>query len=451
MGRLFGTDGVRGIAGREVSCETAMKIGAAAASVLRSGNRNYPKILVGTDTRQSGKMLAAALSAGICSVGGDVLYADVIPTPAVAYLIVKYKASAGVVISASHNPAEYNGIKIFDGDGCKLADELEEKIEELIFSDAIQKAEACSVGTMINCGSAVEDYIAHLRSTALYSLDGMKLAIDCANGAASRTAKKLFTSLGATIDMLSDDPDGSNINDKCGSTDVSRLAEYVRTHGLDAGAAFDGDADRCICVDENGETVDGDAMMAVLALDMKERGRLTGGAVVGTIMTNFGFSRFCDENEIKFIQTKVGDRYVAEEMLLEGCTFGGEQSGHIIFRDFSTTGDGQLTALQLFSLMNRKNKKLSELASAMRRFPQFSHNLPATPSQKIAFLTDEAIKNAVSDAKETLGKSGRIVARPSGTEPLIRIMAEGEDEALVSSLLERTAKTIAERLETYGK
>lgn len=356
MGRLFGTDGVRGIAGSEVSCETAMKLGAAAASVLRPGKRDYPKIIVGTDTRQSGKMLAAAITAGICSVGGDVLNADVIPTPAVAYLIVKYKATAGIMISASHNPAEYNGIKIFDGDGRKLADELEERIEALVRDDNIAKAQGCGVGTVYNCETAAEDYISHLKSTALYSLDGLRLAVDCANGAASRTAKELFTSLGAKCTVLSGDPDGSNINDRCGSTDISALSEYVRKNHLDAGAAFDGDADRCICVDENGSVIDGDMMMAMLSLDMKERGRLSGNAVVGTIMTNFGFSRFCDENNIKFIQTKVGDRYVSEEMLLEGCCFGGEQSGHIIFSDHSTTGDGQLTAVQLFSLMKRKRK-----------------------------------------------------------------------------------------------
>lgn len=450
MRRLFGTDGVRGIAGSELSCETAMKIGAAVASVLHSGKRDYPKILVGIDTRASGKMLFSALAAGICSVGGDVLDVDVIPTPAVAYLIVKYKATAGIVISASHNPACYNGIKVFNGDGYKLADELEEQVEEIVFGDQPRLADPCEVGTIIPCKDAVSDYVSHIRSTALYSLEGLNIAVDCANGASSRTAKKLFqTSLGANCTVLSSNPDGTNINDKCGSTAPEALSLYVKKHGLDGGAAFDGDADRCIFVDENGEIIDGDMIMAMLALDMKARGKLAKNTVIGTIMTNFGFSRFCEENGIKFVQTKVGDRYVAEEMQLEDCCFGGEQSGHLIFRDFSTTGDGELTAVQLFSLMRRTGKKLSELSKAMKKYPQFSYNIQATPEQKIAFLTDEGIKAAVNEAKETLGTGGRIVARPSGTEPLIRIMAEGDDEALVKAQLDKTVKAVEEKIKLY--
>ena len=448
MGRLFGTDGVRGIANTELTVERAMEIGRAAAEVISDGCRRRPLFIVGADTRMSSSMIGCAVMAGICSRGADVIDLGVVPTPAVAYLVGKYKADAGVMISASHNPAEFNGIKIFGGEGYKLPDALEDKIEAIVLdgeSDG-KKPIGGEVGKVTKSDRAARDYIDHVKRSVLYSLDGMKVAIDCANGSASTTAAKLFEELGANATILHADPNGTNINDNCGSTHIDRLSKFVVEGGYDCGVAFDGDADRCLAVDENGKLVDGDQMMAICALDLQERGRLNGNAVVGTIMTNFGFGKFCDEHGIKFIATKVGDRYVLEEMLLEDYSFGGEQSGHIIFRDFATTGDGQLTACQLLSLIRRKGKKLSELASVMTCYPQTIVNLKVSAEGKLKFYTDPDIRDAMNDAKTELGSTGRLVVRPSGTEPLIRVMAEGEDMAQIEEITNRVANVIKERL-----
>ena len=448
MGRLFGTDGVRGIANTELTVERAMEIGRAAAEVISDGCRRRPLFIVGADTRMSSSMIGCAVMAGICSRGADVIDLGVVPTPAVAYLVGKYKADAGVMISASHNPAEFNGIKIFGGEGYKLPDALEDKIEAIVLdgeSDG-KKPIGGEVGKVTKADRAARDYIDHVKRSVLYSLDGMKVAIDCANGSASATAAKLFEELGANATILHADPNGTNINDNCGSTHIDRLSKFVVEGGYDCGVAFDGDADRCLAVDENGKLVDGDQMMAVCALDLQERGRLNGNAVVGTIMTNFGFGKFCDEHGIKFIATKVGDRYVLEEMLLEDYSFGGEQSGHIIFRDFATTGDGQLTACQLLSLIRRKGKKLSELASVMTCYPQTMVNLKVSAEGKLKFYTDPDIRDAMNEAKTELGSTGRLVVRPSGTEPLIRVMAEGEDMAQIEEITNRVANVIKERL-----
>lgn len=441
MGRLFGTDGVRGVANTELSCETAMQIGRAAAAVLADGCRRRPVFAVGCDTRTSSDMLSCALIAGLCSVGADVINLGVVPTPAVAFLVGKYKADAGVMISASHNSAEYNGIKIFSGDGFKLPDILEEQIEDIVLG---KRALPCvpqgdDVGKVTVSAGAVKDYCDHVKSTVLYSLDGLSVAVDCANGSASVTAAKIFDGLGADAHILNAEPNGQNINKDCGSTHMEALAKYVVENQLDAGVAFDGDADRCLCVDENGHFIDGDEIMAICALDLKERGRLAKDTVVGTIMTNFGFGRFCDENGIRFVSTKVGDRFVLEEMLIDDTVFGGEQSGHIIFRDFATTGDGQLTAAQLLSLMRRKKDKLSNLARVMKKCPQVAINITVSPEGKLHFYTDPEIKKVIEDAKTVLGEDGRVVVRPSGTEPLIRVMAEGDDRKLI----EKTAKDIA--------
>ena len=448
MGRLFGTDGVRGIANTELTVERAMEIGRAAAEVISDGCRRRPLFIVGADTRMSSSMIGCAVMAGICSRGADVIDLGVVPTPAVAYLVGKYKADAGVMISASHNPAEFNGIKIFGGEGYKLPDALEDKIEAIVLdgeSDG-KKPIGGEVGKVTKADRAARDYIDHVKRSVLYSLDGMKVAIDCANGSASTTAAKLFEELGANATILHADPNGTNINDNCGSTHIDRLSKFVVEGGYDCGVAFDGDADRCLAVDENGKLVDGDQMMAICALDLQERGRLNGNAVVGTIMTNFGFGKFCDEHGIKFIATKVGDRYVLEEMLLEDYSFGGEQSGHIIFRDFATTGDGQLTACQLLSLIRRKGKKLSELASVMTCYPQTIVNLKVSAEGKLKFYTDPDIRDAMNEAKTELGSTGRLVVRPSGTEPLIRVMAEGEDMAQIEEITNRVANVIKERL-----
>ncbi len=452
MGRLFGTDGVRGVANEFLTCERAMQIGRAAAMVLSSGRRrNAPTFLIGMDTRISSDMIASAIAAGLCSVGADVIDIGVVPTPAVAFLVGKYKANAGIMISASHNPAKFNGIKIFNEDGYKLPDELEERIESIVLDNqpAPKLVIGEDIGQITRCDTAAKDYVEYLRSTVLYSLDGLRVAVDCANGSASSTAEKLFSDLSADATLLFDKPDGININLGCGSTHMEYLQNYVLEHGLDAGIAFDGDADRCLCVDDKGNIIDGDMIMAVLALDMQERGKLIKNTVVGTILTNFGFAKFCEENDIRFVATKVGDRYVLEEMLLEDYYFGGEQSGHVIFRDFSTTGDGQLTAIQLLSYMRRSGKKLSELAGVMTRYPQISVNVEASAEAKLVFYTDPDIKEALEEAKKVLGKTGRLVVRPSGTEPLIRIMAEGEDSDLIAEIAEKTAETIKRRLKDF--
>lgn len=448
MGRLFGTDGVRGIANTTLTCKIAFDIGRAAASVLSDGCRRRQTFVIGSDTRASSDMLVAAVTAGLCSVGADVIQLGVIPTPAVAYLVGKYKADAGIMISASHNPAEFNGIKLFGGNGFKLPDMLEEKIEEHIFSASVTYPTPTGddIGRVTYAQYAADDYIRHVKSTAHLSLDGIKLAIDCANGAASATAPALFTSLGAEVHVIFDKPNGENINKACGSTHLETLSQYVKENGLDCGIAFDGDADRCLCVDENGETVDGDVIMAICALDLKSRGKLHGNTVVGTVMTNFGFERFCQENDLRFIATKVGDRYVLEEMLLGDYSFGGEQSGHIIFRDFATTGDGQLTATQLLVMLKRSEKKLSELSCVMTKYPQITLGVNVTAEGKIAFYTDKCISEKAELYKEELSGDGRILIRPSGTEPLIRIMVEGKNVEQINRIAKEMAELIQTRL-----
>ena len=442
MGRLFGTDGIRGIANQDLTCELATQLGRAAAKVLTNKSNHHPKVLIGKDTRLSSDMLENAMAAGLCSIGASVVTLGVVPTPAVAYLVEKYKADAGVMISASHNSFEYNGIKIFSGDGYKLPDDLEERIEDIILGKSDISHEfptEAGIGTVTRAENAVRDYIDHVKNTVHFSLNGLKIAIDTANGSASATAEALFTELGAEVVMLNDRPDGINVNQDCGSTHMEGLIEYVKTHEVDAGVAFDGDADRCLMVDEQGNFVDGDFIMAICAMDMKSRGKLAGNTVVGTIMTNLGFQRFCEENGMEFEATKVGDRYVLEEMLLDGYNFGGEQSGHVIFRDFATTGDGQLTACQLLSLMRRREAKLSSLATLMQRFPQTMLNIQVSPEGKLAFYTDHKVKAAIDKASETLGKDGRVIVRPSGTEPKIKVYVTsvGKDLAHASQITKR--------------
>lgn len=452
MGRLFGTDGVRGIANTFLTCEKAMEIGRAAAAVLSAGSHTQkPLVLVGYDTRLSSDMLASAISAGLCSVGANVLNIGVVPTPAVAYLIGLYNAQAGVMISASHNPAEFNGIKIFNSEGYKLADALEDRIESMVLdgTPAIELAAPTELGTVQYSTTAIQDYIDHICTTIPHDLSGLRVCMDCACGSASATARQLFTKLGADIHVLSDTPDGLNINKDCGSTHLEQLKKAVLEGHYDAGLAFDGDADRFLVIDELGNEIDGDMIMAILALDMKSRGTLAKNTVVGTIMTNFGFGKFCQENDINFVATKVGDRYVLEEMLLEGYCFGGEQSGHVIFKDFASTGDGQLTAVQLLAHMKRSGKKLSNLAKVMTRYPQHMVNIHVSPEGKLAFYTDDSVKAVLEDAKTQLGTTGRLVVRPSGTEPLIRIMTEGEDDEKVAALATTTAQKIEKILSVY--
>ena len=447
MGRLFGTDGIRGIANSFLSCELAVKVGRAAGTVLSDGSRRRLLFCVGSDTRISSDMLSFSIASGLCSVGVDVIILGVVPTPAVAYLVEKYKADAGIMISASHNPAEYNGIKIFSGDGYKIPDALEEQIETLVLDEELpENLSGTDIGKVTYANNAVRDYVEHLKSTVMNSLDGLNIAVDCANGSASVSAEMLFKELGANADILHNKPNGININRNCGSTHIELLREYVLSNKLDAGVAYDGDADRCICVDDKGNIVDGDFIMAICAKDMKSRGKLAKNAVVGTVMTNMGFGKFCKENDINFVATKVGDRFVLEEMLQEGYAFGGEQSGHVIFKDFASTGDGQLTSIQLLSLVKRSGQKLSELAEVMKRYPQCIINVTVSKDGKLAYYTDPQIKAAIEEAKKEFGDTGRIVVRPSGTEPLIRVMTEGEDRVLTESIAKRVSEVIQDRL-----
>ena len=447
MGRLFGTDGVRGIAGQDMTCELAMDLGRAAATVLTYGRRRRPLVVLGKDTRISSDMLGAALAAGLCSVGADVIDLGVVPTPAVAYLVMKYKADAGVMISASHNPYPFNGIKIFGGEGFKLPDELEDQIERLIGQGRWRLATGDALGQITHCATAVRDYVEHLKSTIPTSLDGLRIAVDCANGSASATAPALFAELGADAVIFSAAPDGVNINENCGSTHLKALQDYVRAHGeVQAGVAFDGDADRCLFVDANGSVVDGDFIMAVCGLDMLQRGKLRRATIVGTVLTNLGFAKFCEAHGIRFAATKVGDRYVLEEMELEGYNLGGEQSGHVIFRDFATTGDGQLTALQLLCLLKRCQKPLAELAAVMTRLPQVMENVQVSPEGKLEFYNSDAIKAAIREKKDLLGDEGRVLVRVSGTEPLIRVMVEGQNEAQIRRIAADLALLIKEEL-----
>lgn len=449
MGRLFGTDGARGVANSELTVELAVNIGKAAAMVLTgAGSSNRPKILIGKDTRLSSDMLEGALIAGLCSVGADVVLLGAVPTPAVAYLVKKYSADAGIMISASHNPFEFNGIKIFSGSGYKLPDSLEEEIEAIVLDGARPYPDPTGdgLGRVIYADNAAEDYISHIIETVPERLDGMKVAIDCSNGSASRTAKELFTRLGADCIMLADKPDGININKDCGSTHMEALQKFVKESDAELGIAFDGDADRCLACDENGEYIDGDFIIAICALDLHERGELKKDTVVGTVMANMGFGRFCKKNDISFIAANVGDRYVLEEMLKEGYNLGGEQSGHVIFLDYATTGDGQLTAAQLLSIIKRKGRPFSEVADIMKHYPQVLINVKVTAEGKKNFAADQEISAKISKVEAELGDEGRILVRMSGTEPLVRVMLEGADENEIRRIGEDVAEFIRNRI-----
>ena len=400
MGRLFGTDGARGVANSELTPELAMNIGRAAACVLTKENKRA-KILIGKDTRQSSDMLEAALAAGLCSVGADVLILGVVPTPAVAYLVKKYECDAGVMISASHNPCEFNGIKIFRGTGYKLPDEIENRIEAIILDGAEEPPVKIGgeVGKIAYCESAVNDYVSHILECKQADFTGMKIAFDCANGSSSATAEKLFSSLGIDGVYSANEPDGVNINAGCGSTHLESLQSLVKANGCELGFAFDGDADRMLAVDENGNTVDGDKIIAICAKYMKEEGTLKNDTAVVTVMSNMGFFKFCDENSIHCEKTAVGDRYVLENMLKNGYNIGGEQSGHIIFLDHSTTGDGQLSALMLLNVIKNTGKSLSALAAQMQVYPQVLVNVTVTAEGKAAYASDEVIKAKIEETE----------------------------------------------------
>ena len=433
MKKLFGTDGVRGIANTELTGELAYNLGRAGAYVLTKELAHIPCILVGMDTRISGDMLENALSAGICSVGAKVVSVGIIPTPAIAYLVKKYGMDAGVMISASHNPMEYNGIKFFDKDGYKLRDELEEDIESVLSSgmSGVPVPVGAEIGSKSYLEEALEDYVEFLTATTNVKLNGINVVLDCANGAAYKVAPLVLSSLGANVSIIHNEPDGLNINDNCGSTHIGDLQKFVRENNADIGFAFDGDADRCLAVDENGTLLDGDKLLSICGIDMKEKGTLKNNTIVGTVMSNLGFSLMGKLNGISIEQANVGDRYVLEKMTNGGYNLGGEQSGHIIFLDYNTTGDGVLTAVKMLSVLKESGKKASELASVMEVMPQVLVNAKVDNLKKNKYMDYPEIQSAIKDIETKFSSDGRVLIRTSGTEPLVRVMIEGKDKDLI--------------------
>lgn len=448
MGRLFGTDGVRGIANKELTPELAFNLGKAGAHVLKREN-NKPVVVIGKDTRISGDMLENALTAGILAVGGNVIKAGVIPTPAVAYLARYYNADAGIVISASHNTFEYNGIKFFNGDGYKLDDLLEEKIEDIIISsiDVNSHITGDKIGKCLEAAeNATELYADHLMSTVDFRLDGKKIVLDCANGASFRVAEMVYRRLGAEVTVIGNEPNGININDGCGSTHPEKMAKTVKRIGADIGLAFDGDADRLIVADELGNIIDGDRVIAICARMLKEQGRLAENRVTATVMSNIGFHKAMEASGIEVDVTGVGDRYVLEKMLETGCVIGGEQSGHIIFREHTTTGDGVLSSLQLMKALADGGKKLSQLAAEIEIFPQVLVNAKINNDYKKTYMNDAEIAAAIEKIEKDMAGRGRVLIRPSGTEPLVRVMLEGEDEKQLFDMAKELAGLIERKL-----
>lgn len=447
MGRLFGTDGVRGIANRDLSVELSTNIGVALAMVLRERNPGKPTVLVGKDTRASSDMIEAALVAGLCAGGANVVEIGVVPTPAVAYLVTREEAQAGVMISASHNPYHFNGIKVFGPKGFKLSDEEEAEIEDIVLDHTppFVFAAADQIGRVKQDDRLLHHYVRHLASTVKDDLCGLRVLVDCSNGSASATARELFGLLGVKADIINDTPDGLNVNRHCGSTHVEELCERVTAEGYDLAVAFDGDADRCLAVDEKGSVVNGDQMIALFAVDMKAKGTLKNNTAVVTIMSNFGFFKFAEQNGINTRTTKVGDRYVLEAMLEEGHSIGGEQSGHIIFTDYMTTGDGQLSAIQLLCALARSKKTLSQLCQVITIMPQVLLNVEATRDMKAAITESPELAKVMRRCEDELGDSGRVLLRPSGTEPLIRVMVEGENMVQIETI----AHTLADAITKY--
>lgn len=444
MARLFGTDGVRGVANEELTPMLAMQLGQAGACVLTREHDHKPTIMVGCDTRISGDMLANALMAGACSVGANCVYVGVIPTPAVAYLTKKYKVDAGVVISASHNPVEFNGIKFFDGNGFKLPDELEDEIEAMIKNgmQGVKFPIGSGVGKIKYRTDAREEYINHAMRAVNVDLTGLKMVVDCAEGASFYTSVETFRELGGEVVAIHNNPDGTNINANCGSTHMEELQARVVYEKADLGLAFDGDADRLIAVDENGKIVDGDQIMAIVGTHMKTQGKLKKNTIVATIMSNLGFFLMGEKNGIKIEQTKVGDRYVLERMREIGASLGGEQSGHIIFLDENTTGDGLLSALHLLQVLVETGKSLSELSKVMEVLPQALVNASVPNHKKESFMEYPEIAEAIRKLNERFDGEGRVLIRPSGTEPMVRVMIEGKDQKLIDSEAEKLAALI---------
>ena len=448
MSRLFGTDGVRGVANRELTCDLAFKLGQAGAYVLTNAVHKA-KILIARDTRISGTMLESAMVAGICSVGAQAVAAGVITTPAVALLTRQYDVDAGVMISASHNTLEYNGIKFFSKAGYKLSDELEERIERIILdgTETFPQPVGSDVGSRIHLANAGREYMDFLLSTGK-RMDGMKIVLDCANGAAYEIAPQVFRGMGATVLAYYNNPDGSNINEKCGSTHPERLQQLVVELGADVGFAFDGDADRLIAVDELGNLVDGDSIMGICAIHLKDKGQLKENTVVTTVMSNIGLDIALKAHGCRTVKTNVGDRYVLECMLREGYNLGGEQSGHIIFKDFNTTGDGILTAIQLLRVMKARDQRLSRLSAMIKKYPQVLVNAKIGDDKKEAYKDDPEIMQHIKMLEERFQGEGRVLIRPSGTEPLVRVMIEGKNKSELEVEAYKLVKLMEQRLGT---
>ncbi len=448
MGRLFGTDGARGVANQELTCEIAFKIGQAAAFVLTEQCHRKPKILIGKDTRISCDMLEAALAAGLCSVGAQVIELGIIPTPAVAYLTRRYEAEAGIMISASHNSAEYNGIKIFNANGYKLSDAIEERIEGIVLDNAeeIDMPTGDDVGTVKRAETAISDYTDFVKSITDCDLAGMRIAIDCANGASYKTAAKVISALGGEPFVIHNHPNGTNINLNCGSTHLGDLCSYVKNVGVDVGLAFDGDADRLLVVDEHGNVIDGDKIMLICAQYLKEHGMLRKDTLVITVMSNLGLVLKAEELGIKTVQTTVGDRYVLEEMLKSGYNLGGEASGHIIFLNHNTTGDGLVSALNILKILKLSGKTMSELAKIYDTMPQCIINAKVSNAKKKNFDKDEVILEEIRHLEEEFNGKGRVLVRASGTEPCVRVMIEGEDQKIITQKAKYLATIIEARL-----
>ena len=449
MGKLFGTDGIRGVVNAGLDADLAYKVGLAAATVLAKKKGGKPLVTIGKDSRISGDLLKGSLISGLCTAGADVLDLGTLPTPGVAWVTVDEGADAGIVISASHNPFEHNGIKIFNGKGFKLSDELEEKIEDIVLfgSNNVPMKTGADIGKVsYSAPKASEDYIDHLESTIDSTLGGLRILVDCANGAASATAARLFDRFSKLrTDVINADPDGVNINDQCGSTHMDALAAMVKAGHYDMGIAFDGDADRCLAVDELGNLIDGDQIMAACGLDMKSKGQLPGGTVVATVMSNLGFHIYAKEHGMELECTDVGDRNVLERMLEKGYALGGEQSGHMIFLEHATTGDGQLTALKILALLKESGKKASEVFSACPRYPQVLINIPVADNDvKKAAMASPLLAQAVQREEEALAGEGRVLVRPSGTEALMRVMVEAKTQEAAQETAQRLAGLIPE-------
>ena len=453
MRKYFGTDGIRRIANTELTPELVYKVAKAGAYVLSKHTDHTPTIFIGRDTRISGTLIESAMIAGFLSYGANVKTLGVMPTPAVAYLTRKFKADASVVISASHNTFEFNGVKYFSNKGMKIPDSLEEEIEEVMESGKLEELTASNdkIGVSENREDLLEEYVFFFRKIFEdkmldYLDDNFRVVIDTANGATSKVAPKVFKALGINCDVINDSPDGININKECGSTHIENLAKVVVEKGYNLGIAYDGDGDRCLCVDEKGNIMDGDIILAITSKYLKEEGRLKNDTIVATVMSNLGLKKYCKENGLNFVQTNVGDRYVLENMLENGYNLGGEQSGHIIFLDYNPTGDGILTSLMLTEILLKTKKKASELASIITIYPQVLVNAKVSGDKKYSYMEDEVIKAKIEEIEKEFADSGRVLIRPSGTEPLVRVMIEGENQEVLDKRAHELADLIEQRL-----